>query len=643
MRKIILSIFTLISISTYSQTDTSKVVQLENVSVMGIRSDRKTPISQKIVTKKQIERTYQGQEVPILIMEKTPSVTSYMDGGHPQGYTYFRLRGIDQTRINMTLDGVPLNEPEDQGVYTSNYPGFTNFIQSMQVQRGVGTSTNGVASYGGSINFVTKSGFEKESEIALGYGSFNTMRFNFSNGTGLSKKNFALYTNLSLYQTDGYRYNSGGDGGSIFISGGKYGDKDIIKFSAFSGISRNGMAWLGVSEEDIKIDKKTNYNQNDAWDDFRQTFTQGKWIRKINSKSKFSTGLFYNRLDGSYDYFMSGNRSLFLGSNFFGLINNYQYKSKNFKFDAGLNINTYNRDHKNIEADYKNKGFRNELSIFSKLSYDISKFTLFTDLQYRYSDFSYEGDVSMDKLKWNFFNPKFGIVYNKNSYMNYYFSIGKTGREPTRTNLFGGSDNLTTLENVSPESVIDYELGFNRRLEKSNIQANLYYMDFENEITLLGAIGTNSLPLMTNVSKSFRSGIELDYTRTSAFDIMSTTTTINYSFNRIIDGDTKFQPLYTPDLIISQSLGFNFHKIFLEGNFRYNSKSYISLDNKYSIPDFVVFGANVRYDYKKWSVLGQLNNIFSNNYYTMGYVVDNVKYLYTNAPVSFYITIKRKI
>ena len=401
------------------------------------------------------------------------------------------------------------------------------------------------------------------------------------------------------------------------------------------------MAWLGVSEEDIKLDRKTNYNQNDAWDDFKQTFGQVKWIRKIDGRSKISTGVFYNRLDGSYDYFQSGSRSLFLGSNFFGLINNYQYKSKNFKIDAGLNLNTYNREHQNTEANYRNKGFRNEVSAFSKLSYDVSKFTIFTDLQYRYSDFSYDGDVEMNKFKWNFFNPKFGIVYNHNSYMNYYFSVGKGNREPTRTNLFGGLNNLTAISDVSPESVVDYELGFNRRLEKSSVQANLYYMDFKNEITPLGAVGTNSLPLMTNVSKSFRSGIEFDYTRLSVFDIMSTTTTLNYSFNRIIDGNDR--PLYTPDFVISQSLGFKYRRFFIEGNFRYNSKSYISLDNKYSIPSFVVFGTNIRYDYKKWSVLGQLNNIFSSNYYTMGYVVDNVKYLYTNAPINCYITIKRKL
>lgn len=201
MKKITLLLCLLIGGKVFSQdkNDTNKIIQLDRLVVMGVRGDKKTPITQKTISKKDITQFYQGQEIPILL-DKTPSITSQTDGGHMQGYTYFRIRGIDQTRINMTLNGAPLNEPEDQGVYTSNYPGFTNVIQSVQIQRGVGTSSNGVASYGGSISFLSQNGIDKGSELDLGYGSFNTRRLNFSNNSGLKKKLCDIYKFVTIFK-----------------------------------------------------------------------------------------------------------------------------------------------------------------------------------------------------------------------------------------------------------------------------------------------------------------------------------------------------------------------------------------------------------------------------------------------------------
>ena len=217
MKKII-TILSLLTISLYAQ-DTTKTIKLTDIEVTGVRTKTNTPISQKILTQKDIGKSYQGQEMSF-ILDKTPSIISQSDGGQPNGYTTFRMRGIDQTRVNMTLNGVPLNEPEDQGVYFSNYPNFAINIKSMQIQRGVGTSANGTASYGGSINFEGKSGVEKEATAQVGYGSFNTQRANVTYGSGISKRNLAIYTGLSAYQSDGYKYNSGGKGYSAFLSGG---------------------------------------------------------------------------------------------------------------------------------------------------------------------------------------------------------------------------------------------------------------------------------------------------------------------------------------------------------------------------------------------------------------------------------------
>jgi len=163
MKNTIPFLLALISFNLFAQ-DSLKINKLNTITITGIRADGKTPISLKNFNKKQLDSIYFGEEVPILL-DKTPSITSSSDGGHNQGYTYFRLRGIDQTRINMTLNGVPLNEPEDQGVYTSNFPNFFNSITSFQIQRGVGTSTNGVSSYAGSINYQSNYGLEKNSSI----------------------------------------------------------------------------------------------------------------------------------------------------------------------------------------------------------------------------------------------------------------------------------------------------------------------------------------------------------------------------------------------------------------------------------------------------------------------------------------------
>ena len=237
---------------------------METIELVGIRADLQTPITAKMVTSEEIQLVYTGQELPILL-STTPSVNSFSDGGHPQGYSYFRLRGIDQTRINMTLNGVPLNEPEDQGVYFSNYPNFATNIQSIQIQRGVGTSTNGVSSFAGSLSFQGKFGTVEQTELELEYGSWNTSRVGFTYGSGISKNGkWTTYIGLNGFNTDGYRYHSGSKGYSGYVGVGYYGKTDTFKFTTFSGFSNNQMAWYAVAESDIAVDPKINYNHEDA-------------------------------------------------------------------------------------------------------------------------------------------------------------------------------------------------------------------------------------------------------------------------------------------------------------------------------------------------------------------------------------------
>ena len=645
MKVFLTALLSIISLSIFAQ-DSLRIRKLDSILIIGVRADKKTPVSQQILKKEDIQRIYQGQELPS-ILDKTTSITSASDGGQPEGYTYFRLRGMDQSRVNMTLNSVGLNEPEDEGVYTSNYPGFANSIQSLQIQRGVGTSTNGVSSYAGSINFQSQNGFNKEADLSLGLGSYDTKRLNFTGGTGLVNK-FAFFSSISLFSSDGYKYNSGGNGSSVFISGGYYGDKHILKFLAFSGTSQNGQAWQAVSESDIKKDPRTNYDQQDAHDNFTQSLIQLQDIRKFTLRSTLSTTLFYNRLDGEYDYFETGTNSVQLGSNFYGIISNYQYVLNKLRLNLGINLNDYDRGHKNTEdhlADlgigtYSNRGYKNEFSSFGKISYDLHKFTLFGDAQYRYTDFRYSGDVQMRKIKWDFFNPKAGIMFNQNADLNYYFSVGKTSREPTRTNLFGGMDNLVQLVNIKPEEVVDYELGSNLHKKRISFQGNLYYMNFKNEITLLGVLGSNGLPLMTNVTRSFRSGLELDGKYVVVSKWFWVSTNLNWSYNRIKDGENELEPLYTPHLVVNEVATLDIRRFEFSAEAKYHSESYISPDNKFTTPEFVTLGFNTSYKYRCFMLLLQMNNLTNKRYYTSGYVINNERYFFVNGTRNFYLTLK---
>lgn len=647
---LLLSIMLFVSASSYAQDklaqDTIKNIELTKIEIVGIRGDGNTPISQKTITNADIAKTYHGQEMPF-ILDRTPSITSQSDGGHLNGYATFRMRGIDQTRINMSLNGVPLNEPEDQGVYFSNYPNFALNVKSLQIQRGVGTSANGTASYGGSLNFEGKTGLDKETGVQVSYGSFNTQRANLIFGSGVDKKGFAVYTGLSAYKTDGYKYNSGGSGYSAFMSGGYYGTKHMIKFTGFTGRSLNQMAWLAVSDSAINVDPRTNFNPKGENDDFTQSFAQLQYVYAICNDATITTTAYYNRLKGKWGLFVSPVDLLTftLGSNFYGAMSNFHYETNEMSVNLGVHANTYNRMHMGAIDTlflYKNTGYKTDYSTYGKMSHNLGKFVLFTDIQLRHVEFSYVGDVNMTPLVWNFVNPKGGVTYNHTNKVNYYFSVGQNHREPTRTDMFGGQDNLVSLNIIIPEQVVDYELGSNLKFNDLKLQYNLYYMDFKNEITLLGALGSNGLPLMTNVSKSFRSGVEFDmiYVLNKNFSI---TNSSNYNYSRIKGDGAEYTPLYTPKFINNFGVEYTNKGFFVSVLAKYQAKSYINSDNTMSIPNYVLLNANMGYTYKHYSIDIQLINLTNTRYYSSGYAYDNTRFLYINAPFSTYVTLKASI
>lgn len=633
--KILLVFF--ITYQTFSQTPSDSIITLEEVRIEGVRANSNSPIPQTTIRKAEIQKFHQGYELSQLL-DDTPSITSNSDGGHPYGYTYFRIRGIDQTRINMTLNGVPLNEPEDQGVYFSNYPNFLETISSIQVQRGVGTSTNGVSSYGGSINFIGNTGETREFSGKVTAGSFNTRLGNLTISSG-NVNGFSGFLNLSSYETDGYRRGSGGTGSSAYFGGGYKDGKNIFRLTLFTGRSKNGMSWLPVSESDIRIDPRTNYNENDAWDDFSQTFTQFEYNRLFSDNLKLTTTLFYTKLKGEYDYYMVGTNYFFLDSDFYGLNTNLNKKYKSGEFNLGVNGNMYSREHKStFEFDsFKNNGNKDDGNVYAKINHNIGNLTLFGDVQFRSVRFTYDGSVEMPTQQWNFFNPKFGLKLKADKGLDVYGFVAKTHREPTRSNLFGGSSNFVELSNIVSESVLDYELGFNYKDNKTLFNFNLYYMDFKNEITSNGEYGENSLLLFYNVDRSYRSGIEINvlYKFDNGFGI-------NYNNNLSKNGisGTDEVQLYSPEVIQNFTLSFDKKGFSSSISAKYHSSSFIDTANDFTTPSFIIFNSNVGYTYKHFSLYLSLINLTNQQYYTNGSVFNGERQFFVNAPLSYNSTLK---
>jgi iron complex outermembrane receptor protein len=690
IRKIFIVFISLFITTIYAQKDTTSI-KLDEIIVNGIRANKTSPVSEKTITFDEISKSNVSFESSNFI-NRTPSVTMSTDNGTPFGYTYFRIRGIDQTRINMTLNGVPLNEPEDQGVFFSNMPSFMENIESLQVQRGVGTTSNGTASFGGSINFQTANYNEKGTSLKLDVGSFNTNRVTSTFSTGLKNK-FALNIATSFYNTDGYRYQSGGTGTMFYINTGYFSNKSSIKITSILGNSINEMAWLAVSENDIKNDPRTNYNINNANDIFTQSLTILEYKNKFNEKVSLTSSVFYNKLVGAYDYNMMGNRDLKLNSDFYGIVNNLSVKLDKVSLDYGLSANDYTRKH-NYEFNHfidlngdeeiddtgfkvaNNIGIKKEYATYLKIKLNFNKINIFYDTQIRHTIFNYrvnaisQFDGDIEKLNWTFVNPKGGLNIKIKPNSIFYYSVGLSYREPTRTALFGGLDyNISNINingidignytNINPESVLDHELGYKYFSESFTIKGNFFFMNYKNELIPVGGILPNGSPVLSQYDKSYRKGIELDLDiKISKNLILSNNQTLMTSninnFSLINSDDIKIeyyntQAILTPNYMSNTTITYSNKSYFISLFNRIQSKSYLDITNNYSIPSFMIFDMNIGYDKGKYMSMLTIGNLTNQKYYTNGSMTDQffqqttIRHLYVNSPINLFLTLKYKL
>lgn len=649
------------------QLDSAKTKELEAVVISAVRADGNMPITQATLTKAEISRNYYGQEMPTMLA-RTPSITWYSDGGHFTGYSYLRLRGIDQTRINFTLNGVPLNEPEDQGAYFSNYPDFFNNVASMQVQRGVGTTSNGTTSYGGSVNFESPSLLmAKGGEVQTSVGSYGTWQVSPQLHTGRMKNKTAFYARYSNTGSDGFRDHSGTRGQSLFVSGGYSGKKSSLKFTGFSGASQNEMAYLAVAEQDLRKNYRTNYLRTDEKDLFRQMLATLQYSTSVSKQSFITATAYYNRLNGNFDLFIDPDMLNFaVRSHFAGAMANYHFENETLKLDAGLHVNHYQRDHLlRIRPDlnvnlYLNTGLKSELSGFVKTVKTIGRMSLFADAQLRSVQFRYEPDkaetLDFDAVRWVFVNPKVGVTYRLAKHA-LYFSAGATDREPTRTDMFGGYDNIDAsnyaevgdFKKVKPERVTNLELGTHLNFGRLKIHANLFKMHFKNEIAPIGQLNLIGLPLRKNVASSYRRGLELSVEASLAKRITASTQA-TFSKNRIdvytsdIDNATyqNVQPLLTPWLIVSQGVQIKVAAwMQLQTDFRYLAASYLDNTNNaaHKTPESAIVNQSMQIQFKRHTLSLTVNNLFNTKYYTSGYVQSGESHYFAMAQRNFYASL----
>jgi iron complex outermembrane receptor protein len=620
-----------------AKTDTTRARRtsaqaLERLNITAVRAGADAPVAQTTLSRARLARAYAGQDVP-LVLQQAPSITAYSESGSLLNYSYIRLRGIDQSRINMTLDGVPLNEPEDQQVYFSDFPDLTSSVDNVQVQRGVGTSTYGQAAFGGSVNFASPSlaGSTQRSVLQLGGGSFGTARATIEAQSGELPNRMAFYTRLSGLRSDGYRRGASSAANAAFVSGGYFGDRDIMKITASTGLERNGQAYTAVPLRVLRVDPRNNPLAG-VGDHYRESFGTLNYTRLLSTETSAGLTAYGFHTTGWYDYPADGSpqplryRS---ASRWAGLVAALHTvrpagETSTLTLDGGAHASAYSKDHRFDARDdlgypaYDNTGHKTEISAFGKASLALGRTTLFGDLQVRSAEFRYTPTAGYGleeaSERWSFVNPRAGVTVRAGGGVTLFASYGTTGREPTRSDLFAGSDDVTPddapallpLTRVKPEHVNDLEVGSAFTLGSVRLSVGAFDMRFRDEIARTGATTPLGYDLRANVGRSYRRGLELDggWSVTPAVDVEGTVAVNRSRIQRYRDEATgtdytDVAPILTPAFVGGHRLTWRaLSRLTLTADGRYQSRSFLAPtgDRRLSTPPFYVLDGGATID-----------------------------------------------
>ncbi len=560
---------------THDSTRRDSFLLLEPVEVKATRAGANSPFTKTNISKKEIEKMNLGHDLPF-ILNQTPSVVVNSDAGNGVGYTGIRIRGSDASRINVTLNGVPFNDAESQGNFFVDLPDFSSSVGSIQVQRGVGTSSNGAGAFGASLNISTNEAILKPYvEFNNSYGSFNTWKNTIKVGSGLVGDHFTTDFRLSRINSDGYIDRASTELKSFYFSTAYFGKTNSLRFNLFSGKEKTYQAWYGVSEGDLKTNRTINYAgmerpgepYDDETDNYKQDHYQLFYNQQLTSRINFNTGLFYIKGKGYYEQYKADQayadyglpepvhgadiitntdlvRQLWLDNDFFGNIFSFHYKDNVSQFTLGGGWNRYEGKHYG-DVVWAEKGLalpgrwydldadKNDFSIYFKEQTKIgSLVSIFYDLQYRrvkYNiyGFRYNPELTI-KSKYNFFNPKAGLSFQKNEWSGY-LSYSRGQKEPNRDDFEAGLDQQPKAERLN-----DFESGIEKKTNKYSIGITGYYMHYNDQLVLTGRINDVGAYTRTNIPQSYRAGIEL----VAAGEITSwlkATGNFSVSKNKVVD------------------------------------------------------------------------------------------------------------
>ena len=550
---------------------TDSIRSLPPLEIRSIRLSEQAPFAKTNISKAQIALNNVGQDLPFLL-ENTPSVVVHADAGIGVGYTGIRIRGTDATRINFTLNGIPYNDAESMGTFFVNIPDFGSSVNSIQIQRGVGTSTNGAGAFGASVNLMTNE-YNPTSYLSLQNtaGSFNSFKNNLVFGSGLIDNKFTIDGRVSSIRSDGFIDRANSDLKSFFLSTTYWGETSSLRLNVFSGKEKSYQAWYGVPEELIKTNRtynpagteKPGEPYDNQTDNYTQTHYQLFYNKNINSQWKWNTAFYLTTGKGYYEEYKAGVdfleynidvtgktnvpadlvRRRWLDNNFYGQIAALSYVDSLNDLTIGGGWSVYNGLHfgtlpyldlRFAPADYRyydNDAIKREMNSYVKWERKLTKrFKSFIDLQYRFVNHQMNGftkntDLEIER-KFNFFNPKMGLTYQSKNIF-YYTSVAVANKEPNRDDF-----EASATEQPRSEQLVDLETGLEFKRPKYAINANVYYMNYKDQLVLTGKINDVGAYTRTNVPKSYRAGLELQFKY--AFNkYFSSSYSITYSQNKI--------------------------------------------------------------------------------------------------------------
>ena len=663
--------------------DTVKIKKsLKEIIITSELAGEKTPVTFKNITKKEISKFNLGQDLPYIISH-TPSVVTTSDAGAGIGYTGFRIRGTDPTRINVTINGIPLNDSESQGVWWVNMPDFASSVDNIQIQRGVGTSKHGAGAFGASINLNTIKLNKKPYAVTTNmFGSYSSMKNNLKFGTGLLNNRFSFDGRISKISSDGYIDRASSNLKSLFIQGNYFAEDYVLNALMFTGNERTYQAWYGVPLSYLDTNRTFNpYTYKNEVDDYSQSHYQLHFTKQINNLSKLNISGHYTHGEGYYeqeklnqsfsDYGLDNIvlssdtisttnliRRKWLNNDFGGITFSITNQFENFNFLIGGAANEYSGQHygnivwseysSNSNYDhqyYWNKGEKEDASLYIKGDYFLNQSSnIYIDLQHRIINYSFqgyneEGFSTAQNIKLDFFNPKFGIYHQINDHSSFYASYAVANKEPNRNDYVES----TPFSRPKHETLYDTEIGYKISNKKHKLNINFYHMDYNNQLALTGKINDVGAYTRTNVKTSYRQGIEIDgsyeVSKKLIFDgnlTLSSNKIIDY--NEYIDNwDTGEQEIinyeesdlaFSPNIIWSTILSYDISKnLNIELISKYVGEQFI--DNTSStdrmLNDYLVNHSRITYNwqnnlFKTAKITFQINNILNNEYVSNAWV-----------------------